>query len=161
MQTWDIPSRQFAEQFFTFLGRQSQWQWRPEPKLRHNLSAARRADERFEQRCRSQDSAFLVGRFLDICQDEGQLGMPQTLARWHLAAYLEAPCYQAARDRLRAFRDFQDSQKTWEEYLYIGQCLTNNPHEIERIYRQYAGQTHSLEDYFKLSLASLIQDIFH
>jgi len=171
MYNWDIPpilSRQFAAQFFTFLvsaeerrSRPSRWQWKTDPKLHHNFTVAQQEDEGIEQRCQAQDSAFLVGRFLQICQDELQVGMLQTLARWHLAAYLEAPCYQAARDRLRAFRNPQDSQQTWEQYLYIGQCITNNPREIDRIYRKYKGQTATLEDHFKLSLASLIQDIFH
>lgn len=177
MSNWripKIPKREFDEQFFTFItpdentgGVLNHFRWRTEPRLHQNVISQRQHNEDFEQFFQDKNAASLVEYFLNLCQDDFNSIPTQNIARWHLTAYLEKPCYQAVTERFYAFRDFQNQQNTWEHYLHVGQTLTNNPHTLSQIYRKYQEKSNepnnsevsNLESHFKWHLVNLIRDI--
>jgi len=163
-----IPPRNFIEQFFTFLipvdngqGHIRFFKWRPEPALKRHISLYQEDNDQFLQMCQAENAPYLVQEFLEAYENETGLEYQQEMAKWHLAAYLETPLYKAVKERFEAFRDFKNPQNTWEHYLHIAKCLTNEPKAIALIYQKYKSQTYSLDEHFKLELASKIRDIFN
>jgi len=160
-----IPSRSFNDKFSTFLirveddDRQIFFRWRTETVLKQNFSLYQEKEENFGQFCQSQDDYSLVGKFLEIYQHEETTERQQELAKWHLTAYLETPCYQAASKRFSTFSNFKDLTDDWGHYLHLARCLTNNPEEILRIYRKYQRRGYGLEKHFMWEIASKIRDL--
>jgi len=163
-----IPPRNFIEQFFTFLtpvennqGHIRFFKWRPEPALKRNISLYQEYNDQFLQMCQAENAHYLVQEFLEVYQNETKPKYQKEMAKWHLTAYLETPLYKAVKDRFEAFRDFQNPQNTWEHYLHIAKCLTNDPKAISLIYQRYKNQKYSLGEHFKFELVSKIRDIFN
>ncbi len=163
-----IPRRSFIEQFVTFLvpvenvaGNIPRWQWRAEISLQRNFKLYQAQNEQFRQWCEEQNIDLLIQELLQIYQQDLIAQSQRELAKWHLAAYLETPLYQAVQDRFKAFKDYQFPTNTWEHYLHIAKCIAYEPEQVEHIYRRYAPGKYSLEQYFRLELASKIRDIFY
>ena len=160
-----IPPRDFNDKFSTFLipvedgNRQIFLRWRTETVLKQNFSLYQETEKSFWQFCQSQDDYSIVRKFLEIYQHEETTEREQELARWHLTAYLETPCYQAASNRFSAFSNFNDLTDDWGHYLHLARCLTNNPEEILRIYRKYQDRGYDLERHFMWEIASKIRDL--
>ncbi len=163
-----VPRRSFIEQFVTFLvpvenfaGNIDRWQWRSEISLQRNFKLYQGQNEQFHQWCEEQNIERLIQELLQIYQQDLIAESQRELAKWHLAAYLEAPLYQAVQDRFKAFKDYQFPTNTWEHYLHIAKCIAYEPEQVAHIYRRYAPGKYSLEQYFRLELASKIRDIFY
>ena len=163
-----IPRRSFIQQFVTFLvpvenfaGNIDRWQWRSEISLQRNFRLYQAQNEQFRQWCEEQNIDRLIQELLQIYQQDLIAESQRELAKWHLAAYLEAPLYQAVQDRFKAFKDYQFPINTWEHYLHIAKCIAYEPEQVAHIYRRYAPGKYSLEQYFRLELASKIRDIFY
>lgn len=160
-----IPSRDFNDKFYTFLipmggdNRQICFRWRTETALKKNFSSYQAAEESFLLWCQGQDDYSIVRKFLEIYQHEETTEREKELAQWHLTAYLETPCYQAASKRFATFSNFNDLTDDWEHYLHLARCLTNNPEEILQIYRKYRRRGYDLEKYFMWEIASKIRDL--
>ncbi|NES22840.1 MAG: hypothetical protein F6K41_28940 [Symploca sp. SIO3E6] len=160
-----IPSRDFNDKFYTFLipmggdNRQICFRWRTETALKQNFSFYQAAEESFWVLCQGQDDYSIVRKFLEIYQHEETTERDKELAKWHLTAYLETPCYQAASKRFATFSNFNDLTDDWEYYLHLARCLTNNPEEILRIYRKYRRRGYDLEKHFMWEIASKIRDL--
>lgn len=162
-----IPVRDFVEQFFTFLiplvnqqGQTYALKWRSEITLKHHFKSYQQHPH-LEQACQSENASAIVKDFLQIYTQDTTPIKQRAIAQWHLAAYLEAPSYQAALDRFRAYKDFATPSKTWEHYLHIAKCLASDLDKIAEIYHRYRPEKDNLDQHFRLELASRIRDIFH
>jgi RNA polymerase sigma factor (sigma-70 family) len=160
-----IPLRDFIEQFFTFLvpihDRQNQnpvMKWRSEIALKHNFQSYRQQQA---QACQTENAGMIVQDFLRQYQEDSTSVQNRSIAQWHLAAYLEAPLYQAVGDRFRAYRDYQAPDKTWDQYLHIAKSLASDSDKVAEIYGRYKPEKDTLNQHFRLELASKIRDVFH
>ncbi len=160
-----IPPQDFNDKFSTFLipvengNRRIFFRWRTEVVLKQNFSLYQETEESFWQFCQSQDDYSLVGKFLEIYHNEETTKREKELAKWHLTAYLETPCYQAASNRFSTFTNFNDLTDDWGHYLHLARCVTNNPEEIFRIYRKYQPRGYNLEQHFMWEIASKVRDL--
>ena len=125
-----IPRRSFIEQFVTFLvpvknlaENIERLQWRSQISLQRNFNLYQAQNEQFRQCCEEQNTADLLQELLQIYEQDLRTESQQELAKWHLAAYLEAPLYRAVQDRFKAFKDYEFPANTWEQYLYIAKSL--------------------------------------
>lgn len=166
MDSGKIPRRSFIEQFFTFLVPIAQdghlmarLQWKPDVTLKKNMEACQDKSAQFREWCQSEDASAIVRNFLQVYQQDSEL--ERELAKWHVAAYLEGPLYQAARDRLIAFRDYESPATTWEHYLHIAKRLAYDADQAFAIYQRYQPEKYRLEQHFQFEIASKIRDIFH
>jgi RNA polymerase sigma factor (sigma-70 family) len=163
-----IPMRGFVEQFFTFLvptvdrqGRTRTLKWRSEASLKQQFQTYEQQNVQVHQACDSEDDNAIVRDLLQVYQQASTPVRQKSIAQWHLAAYLEAPVYQAAGDRFHAYRDYNAPDKTWEHYLHIAQCIAANSEKVAEIYQRYKPEKESLNQHFRLELASKIRDVFH
>ncbi|NES82623.1 MAG: hypothetical protein F6K10_15095 [Moorea sp. SIO2B7] len=169
MTNWSnikIPSRDFIEQFFTFLvpvenkqGYISSFRWRKERKLIKSIEYHQEKSEEFRQMCEEKNDIYLVKYFLGIYQDDSISPKEKLLSQLHLVAYLEAPAYQAVIN-LR-YVDFENPQETQEDYLCFAKCLIIDIDYISSIYKKYKSSKLSLSKYFALELTSKIRDKYH
>jgi hypothetical protein len=114
-----IPVREFIEQFFTFLmpiadpqGQTRILKWRPEAALKQHFKTYQQQNLEISKACETGNVTAIVHEFLQLyCQDSTS-GKLKAIAQWHLAAYLEAPVYQAVSDRFRAYKDYNAPDKT-------------------------------------------------
>jgi hypothetical protein len=163
-----IPLRDFIEQFFTFLmpivdsqGQTRAMKWRPEASLKHHFNSYQQQNSSIEQACQTENASEIVQELLHLYQQDTGSVKQKAIAQWHLAAYLEAPVYQAASDRFRSYKDYNAPDKTWEHYLHIAKCLASDAEKMAEIYHRYKSEKDSLEQHFRLELASRIRDVFH
>jgi RNA polymerase sigma factor (sigma-70 family) len=163
-----IPMRGFVEQFFTFLvpmvdrqGQPRTLKWRSEASLKQQFQTYEQQNVQVHQACDNEDDSAIVRDLLQLYQQVATPVRQKSIAQWHLAAYLEAPVYQAAGDRFHAYRDYNAPDKTWEHYLYIAQCIAANSEKVAEIYQRYKPEKESLNQHFRLELASKIRDVFH
>lgn len=168
MYTGKIPQRSFIEQFFTFLvpvedarGNFERFKWYPEISLRRNLGLYQAKHQQFRLWCEHNDTNSVIQELLRIYQQQEENVSQVELAKWHLAAYLETPVYQAVADRLQAFKEYNSPANTWEHYLHIAKCLACEPEKIAKIYRRHQRGKYSLEQHFRFELASKIRDTFY
>jgi RNA polymerase sigma factor (sigma-70 family) len=163
-----IPIRDFAEQFFTFLmpivdrqGETHALKWRTESSLRQHFKSYQQQYPHLDRACQTKTAPAIVAEFLQRYRQDATPVKQRALLQWHLAAYLEAPAYQAALDRFRAYRDYATPSKTWEHYLHIAKCLALDLDKVAEIYHRYKPEKDNLDQHFRLELASKIRDIFH
>jgi DNA-directed RNA polymerase specialized sigma24 family protein len=168
MDSGTIPRRSFIEQFFTFLipiaqgrGIMSRLQWKPDITLKKNLEACQEKSAQFRDWCQAGDASAIVQNFLQLYQQDSIPEPQRELAKWHVAAYLEVPLYRAARDRLKAFRDYESPAVTWEHYLHLAKRLAYDPDQMLAIYQRYQPEKYSLEQHFQFEIGSKIRDLFY
>jgi RNA polymerase sigma factor (sigma-70 family) len=163
-----IPVREFIEQFFTFLmpivdsqGQTRILKWRPEAALKQHFKTYQQQNPEISKACETGNVTAIVHEFLQLYSQDDTSGKLKAIAQWHLAAYLEAPVYQAVRDRFRVYKDYNAPDKTWEHYLHIAKCLASDSDKVAEIYHRYKPDKDSLSQHFRLELASKIRDVFH
>jgi DNA-directed RNA polymerase specialized sigma24 family protein len=168
MDSGTIPRRSFIEQFFTFLipiaqggDRMPRLQWKPDITLKKNIESCQEKSAQFRDWCQTGDDRAIVQDFLQLYQQDSTPETQRELAKWHIAAYLEAPLYRAAHDRLKAFRDYESPAVTWEHYLHLAKRLAYDPVQIFPIYQRYQPEKYRLEQHFQLEIASKIRDLFY
>ena len=168
MDSGTTPRRSFIEQFFTFLipispggDMMPRLQWKPDITLKKNIDACQEKSAQFRDWCQTEDASAIVQNFLQLYQQDSIPQLQRELAKWHVAAYLEVPLYMAARDRLKAFRDYESPSVTWEKYLYLAKRLAYDPNQISPIYQRYRPEKYSLEQHFQFEIASKIRDLFY
>ncbi len=105
------------------------------------------------------DVSAIVQNFLQLYQQDSTPEAQKELAKWHVAAYLEVPLYMAARDRLKAFRDYESPSVTWEHYLHLAKRLAYDPDQILPIYQRYQPEKYSLEQHFQFEKALLHEGV--
>ncbi|NJR48819.1 MAG: sigma-70 family RNA polymerase sigma factor [Leptolyngbyaceae cyanobacterium CSU_1_3] len=163
-----IPRRDFIEQFYTFLvaivDRQDQprtLKWRSDGALKQHFNSYQKQNSQLEQACQTENASAIVQEFLQLYAEDATPNRQRVIAQWHLAAYLEAPSYQAALDRFHTFKDYATPGKTWEHYLHIAKCLASDLDKVADIYCRHKPDKDSLDQHFRLEFASKIRDIFH
>jgi hypothetical protein len=168
MDIGKLPKRSFMEQFFTFLisisppgGATPRLTWKPEVLLRKHLESCQEQSPQFQGWCQAEDAGAIVQHFLQLYRQDATPAPQRELAKWHVAAYLETPLYQAVRDRFSAFRDYESPGNTWEHYLHLGKCIAYDLDQVFLIYQRYQPEKWSLEAYFRLAIASKIRDLFY
>jgi DNA-directed RNA polymerase specialized sigma24 family protein len=168
MYSGRIPIREFSEQFFTFLipifklhGQNQTMKWQLDNQLKHHFQTLQQQSPRIEQARQVGNAVAIVEELLQIYLQDATPAKERAISQWHLAAYLEAPAYQAALDRFRAYKDYIAPSKTWEHYLHIAKCLALDPDKVTEIYHRFNPEKNRLEQHFRLELASKIRDIFY
>lgn len=168
MDLGKIPRRSFIEQFFTFLipiaqdSRMiSRLQWKSDVALKQDIEVCQKQNAQFRTWCQAEDTHAIVQNFLQLYQQDSTPESQRELAKWHVAAYLEAPLYAAVRDRFSAFRNYESPATTWEHYLHLAKRLAYDPTQIWSIYQRYQPEKYSLEQHFRFAIASKIRDLFH
>lgn len=163
-----IPVRDFIEQFFTFLmptvdpqGQTRMMKWRSEARLKQHFNTYQQQNPAIATACATGNSSAIVGEFLHLYRQDSTPGAQKAIAQWHLAAFLEAPVYQAASDRFRAFKDYNAPEKTWEHYLHIAKCLATDSDKVAEMFHRYKPEKESLTQHFRLEFGSKIRDIYH
>lgn len=168
MDLGKIPRRNFIEQFFTFLipiaqdgGKVSRLQWKSDVALKQDIEVCQQQNAQFKTWCQGEDAHAIVQNFLQLYQQDSISESQRELAKWHVAAYLEAPLYAAVRDRFSAFHNYESPATTWEHYLHLAKRLAYDPTQIWSIYQRYQPEKYSLEQHFRFAIASKIRDLFH
>lgn len=168
MDSGKIPRRSFIEQFFTFLipiaqdgGKVSRLQWKSDVALKQDIEGCQQQNAQFKTWCQGEDTRAIVQNFLQFYQQDSTPEVQRELAKWHVAAYLEAPLYAAVRDRFSAFHNYESPATTWDHYLHLAKRLAYDPTQIWSIYQRYQPEKYSLEQHFRFAIASKIRDLFH
>lgn len=141
--------------------------WVPEIQLVKNLDKYCKYDNTFNEYIQAEDVVNIVRYFLEVATENlpkrnWELDTRKYLARKHIIRGFEEDCYQAVKNRCRAWKNFENPIDTFNNYWEIGISILSNIEKMTTILNSYdIDRTQNIRNYLQSILTLQIRDEFY